>query len=87
VIGNLTAIAQTNMKRMLAYSTISHMGFMVLGFMSVSDEHAYSAAFLYAVTYVLSTLGTFGILMMMSKKGFECETIEDLKGLIKETLG
>lgn len=83
VIGNLAAIAQTNIKRMLAYSTISHMGFMVLGFMSVFDSHAYSAAFFYAVTYVLSTLGSFGILMILSKKGFECETIDDLKGLNK----
>jgi len=81
VIGNLAAIAQTNIKRMLAYSTISHMGFMLLGFLSVYDEHAYSASFFYAVTYVLSTLGTFGLLMILSKKGFECETIDDLKGL------
>jgi NADH-quinone oxidoreductase subunit N len=81
VIGNLTAIAQTNLKRMLAYSTISHMGFMLLGFLSVFDEHAYSAAFFYAITYVMTTLGTFGLLMLLSKKGFECETIEDLKGL------
>jgi NADH-quinone oxidoreductase subunit N len=83
LIGNLAAIAQTNIKRMLAYSTISHMGFMLLGFMSVFDSHAYSAAFLYAITYVLSTLGTFGLLMFLSKKGFECETIDDLKGLNK----
>ncbi len=81
VIGNLTAIAQTNIKRMLAYSTIAHMGFMLLGFLSVYDEHAYSAAFFYALTYVLSTLGTFGLLMILSKKGFECETIDDLRGL------
>ena len=80
-IGNLTAIAQTNIKRMLAYSTISHMGFMLLGFLCVYDELAYSAAFFYSITYVLSTLGTFGMLMVLSKKGFECETIEDLKGL------
>jgi NADH-quinone oxidoreductase subunit N len=83
VIGNLTAIAQTNVKRMLAYSTISHMGFLVLGFLSVFDEHAYSAAFFYSVTYVLTTLGTFGLLMILSRKGFECETLDDLKGLNK----
>ena len=58
LVGNLTAIAQTNIKRMLAYSTISHMGFMLLGFLCVYDELAYSASFFYAVTYVLSTLGT-----------------------------
>jgi NADH-quinone oxidoreductase subunit N len=81
LVGNLTAIAQTNIKRMLAYSTISHMGFMLLGFLCVYDELAYSASFFYAVTYVLSTLGTFGLLMILSNKGFECETIEDLKGL------
>jgi NADH-quinone oxidoreductase subunit N len=81
IVGNLTAIAQTNIKRMLAYSTISHMGFLLLGFLCVYDELAYSASFFYAVTYVLSTLGTFGLLMILSKKGFECETIEDLKGL------
>ena len=85
VIGNLTAIAQTNVKRMLAYSTISHMGFLVLGFLSVFDEHAYSAAFFYSVTYVLTTLGTFGLLMILSRKGFECETLDDLKGLNKRS--
>lgn len=83
VIGNLTAIAQTNVKRMLAYSTISHMGFLALGFLSVFDEHAYSAAFFYSVTYVLTTLGSFGLLMILSRKGFECETLDDLKGLNK----
>lgn len=81
VVGNLTAIAQTNIKRMLAYSTISHMGFMLLGFLCVFDELAYSAAFFYVITYVFSTLGTFGLLMILSKKGFECETLDDLKGL------
>jgi NADH-quinone oxidoreductase subunit N len=81
VIGNLTAIAQTNLKRMLAYSTISHMGFMILGMLSIFDEHAYSAALFYAVTYVLTTLGSFGLLMILSRKGYECETLDDLKGL------
>ena len=66
IVGNLTAIAQTNIKRMLAYSTISHMGFLLLGFLCVYDELAYSASFFYAVTYVLSTLGTFGLLMILS---------------------
>jgi NADH-quinone oxidoreductase subunit N len=81
VIGNLTAIAQTNIKRMLAYSTISHMGFMILGMLSIFDEHAYSAALFYAVTYVLTTLGSFGLLMILSRQGYECETLDDLKGL------
>ena len=75
VVGNLTAIAQTNVKRMLAYSTISHMGFMVLGMLSIFDQHAYSAALFYAVTYVLTTLGSFGLLMILSRKGYECETL------------
>lgn len=81
VVGNLAAIAQTNVKRMLAYSTISHMGFMVLGMLSIFDQHAYSAALFYAVTYVLTTLGSFGLLMILSRKGYECETLDDLKGL------
>lgn len=85
VIGNLTAIAQTNIKRLLAYSTISHMGFLILGFLSVYDEHAYSAAFFYSVTYVLTALGSFGLLMILSRKGFECETLDDLKGLNKRS--
>ncbi len=81
VIGNLTAIAQTNVKRMLAYSTISHMGFMILGMLSIFDAHAYSAAVFYAVTYVLTTLGSFGLLMLLSRQGYECETLDDLRGL------
>jgi NADH-quinone oxidoreductase subunit N len=81
VIGNLTAIAQTNVKRMLAYSTISHMGFMILGMLSIFDSHAYSAAVFYAITYVLTTLGSFGLLMLLSRQGYECETLDDLKGL------
>ncbi|MEI7531118.1 MAG: NADH-quinone oxidoreductase subunit NuoN [Betaproteobacteria bacterium] len=85
LIGNITAIAQINMKRMLAYSTISHMGFLLLGFMSVYDEYAYSASFFYIIVYVLSTLGTFGLLMLLSRKGFECETLDDLKGLNKRS--
>lgn len=81
VIGNLTAIAQTNIKRMLAYSTIAHMGFMILGMLSIFDEHAYSAALFYAITYVITTLGSFGLLMLLSRQGYECETLDDLKGL------
>ena len=81
VVGNLTAIAQTNVKRMLAYSTISHMGFMILGMLSIFDEHAYSASLFYAVTYVLTTLGSFGLLMILSRQDYECETLDDLKGL------
>lgn len=87
-IGNIAAIAQTNLKRMLAYSTISHMGFMLLGLLSgvvggstVPAADAYSSAMFYTITYVLTTLGTFGIIMLLSRKGFEAENIEDFKGL------
>lgn len=87
-IGNLTAIAQTNLKRMLAYSTISQMGFMLLGLLSgvVGSDHsfainAYSAAMFYTVTYVLTTLGTFGVIMLLARSGFEAENIDDFKGL------
>jgi NADH-quinone oxidoreductase subunit N len=83
VLGNVTAIAQTNMKRMLAYSAIAQMGFVLLGMLSVFDDHAFSASMFYAITYVLTTLGSFGLLMMLSRKGHDCETIDDLKGLNK----
>ncbi len=87
-IGNLTAIMQTNFKRMLAYSTISHMGFVFLGLMAgvIPDAAgqtgaAYGSALFYVVIYVLTTLGTFGLILMLSSQGFECENISDLKGL------
>jgi len=87
-IGNITAIAQTNVKRMLAYSTISQMGFMLLGLLagvvngSVSlAGNAYSSAMFYAITYVLTTLGTFGVILLLARAGFEAENLEDLKGL------
>lgn len=81
-IGNIAAIAQTNIKRMLAYSTISHMGFMILGFIS-ADINGYSSALFYVIAYVLMTLGTFAIIMMLSREGFEAENIDDFKGLNK----
>jgi len=84
VIGNVTAIAQTNIKRMLAYSAIAQMGFVLLGMLSVFDDHAYSAALFYAVTYTLTTLASFGLLMLLSKKGYDCETLDSLKGLNKK---
>lgn len=87
-IGNLTAIVQSNFKRMLAYSTISHMGFVMLGLLSgVVDgnagatSNAYGASLFYMLTYVLTTLGSFGLVLLLSRSGFECEQIEDLKGL------
>lgn len=86
-IGNIAAIAQSNFKRMLAYSTISHMGFVFLGLMSgvAQDQavasQAYGASLFYMVIYVLTTLVTFGLILLLSRKGFECEEITDLKGL------
>ena len=88
-VGNVTAIAQTNIKRMLAYSTISQMGFMLLGLISgvfegsttAATANAYSASMFYAVTYVLTTLGSFAMIMLLSRSGFEAESLEDFKGL------
>ena len=87
-IGNLAAIAQSNIKRMLAYSTISHMGFMLLGLLSgvvggnmLSAADAWSSAMFYAVVYVLMSLGAFGMVVLLSRAGFEAERIEDFKGL------
>lgn len=79
-IGNITAIAQTNIKRMLAYSTISHMGFMLLGFLS-GTLNGYSSSMFYVLVYVLMSLGGFGMIMLLSRKGFEAENLEDFKGL------
>ncbi len=87
-VGNITAIAQTNLKRMLAYSTIAHMGFMLLGLLSgvvggnlLNAADAYAAAMFYTIVYVLMSLGSFGMLVYLSRAGFECETLEDMKGL------
>jgi NADH-quinone oxidoreductase subunit N len=81
-VGNLAAIAQTNIKRMLAYSTISHMGFVILGFIS-ADWNGYSSALFYVITYVLMTLGIFALIMILCRNGFEAEEINDFKGLSK----
>jgi NADH-quinone oxidoreductase subunit N len=88
-IGNLTAIAQTNLKRMLAYSTISQSGFMLLGLLSGvfsgsnlgAAGQAYASAMFYSLMYVLTTLGTFGVIMLLARSGFEAEAIDDFKGL------
>ncbi|MDP2143046.1 MAG: NADH-quinone oxidoreductase subunit NuoN [Gallionella sp.] len=79
-IGNITAIAQTNLKRMFAYSTIAHMGFMLLGLLSGGIE-GYGSAMFYAVVYVLMSLGAFGMIMLLSRVGFEADTLNDFKGL------
>lgn len=81
-IGNIAAIAQTNIKRMLAYSTISHMGFLLLGFIS-ADANGYSSSLFYVIAYVLMTLGTFAMIMLLCRSGFEAENISDFKGLSK----
>ena len=89
IVGNVTALAQTNIKRMLAYSTISQMGFMLLGLLSgVFDgstpeaaASAYSSAMFYIVTYVLTTLGSFATIILLSRQGFEAEHLDDFKGL------
>ncbi len=79
-IGNITAIAQTNLKRMLAYSTISHIGFLLFGLMSAS-LNGYASSMLYISAYVLMTLAGFGMIMLLSRQGFEADKLEDLKGL------
>jgi NADH-quinone oxidoreductase subunit N len=91
-VGNLAAIAQANLKRMLAYSTIAQMGFILLGLSAgvvsgntLSAGNAYSSAMFYLVAYVLTTLGTFGLIMFLSSKGFESEEIDDLAGLARRS--
>ena len=79
-IGNITAIAQTNLKRMLAYSTISHMGFLLLGILS-GDLNGYGSGMFYVVVYVLMNLGAFGMILVLSRSGFEAENLDDFKGL------
>jgi NADH-quinone oxidoreductase subunit N len=79
-IGNITAIAQTNLKRMLAYSGISHIGFLLFGFLSGS-LNGFVASMFYISAYVLMTLGGFGIMLLLSRKGFEAEELDDLRGL------
>jgi NADH-quinone oxidoreductase subunit N len=79
-IGNLAAIMQSNIKRMLAYSTISHMGFMLLGILSGTFA-GYSVSMFYAIVYVLMSLGTFGLVVYLSQNGLEAENLDDFKGL------
>lgn len=91
-LGNFAAIAQGNLKRMLAYSTIGQIGFMLLGLTptvvgtnTVSAANGYSSSMFYIVAYVFTTLGTFGIVMLLSRQGFESEQIDDLAGLGKRS--
>src|SRR5690242_7510581 len=92
LLGNLAAIAQSNIKRMLAYSTIAQIGFMLLGLCpgvvsgnTVSAGNAYSSAMFYVVTDVLTTLGTFGMIMLLSRAGHEAERIDDFRGLARRS--
>jgi len=79
-IGNVVAIAQSNIKRMLAYSTISHVGFILLGVLA-GTAIGYQAAMFYTLTYVILATGAFGVVLLMSRKGFEAEFLDDYKGL------
>ena len=88
-LGNIAAIMQKNIKRMLAYSTIAQMGYMLLGMLAgvkpgynqIASSFAYSSAMYYTIVYVLATLGTFGVILMMSGKGLEADRLDDLRGL------
>jgi NADH-quinone oxidoreductase subunit N len=87
-VGNITAIAQSNLKRMLAYSTIAHMGFMLLGLLSgvvdgntLNRDAAYSAALFYIIIYTVMSVGAFGMLCLLSRAGLDCENLEDMRGL------
>jgi NADH-quinone oxidoreductase subunit N len=92
VIGNFAAIAQSNLKRLLAYSTIGQIGFMILGLTptvvslnTLSAANGYSSSMFYLVTYVLTTLGTFGLILYMARQGFEADEVADLSGLAKRS--
>jgi NADH-quinone oxidoreductase subunit N len=87
-IGNITAIAQSNLKRMLAYSAIANMGFMLLGLLSgvvdgnsLNRNDAYTAALFYMIIYTIMSVGAFGMLLLLSRAGFDCENLEDVRGL------
>lgn len=80
VVGNVVALVQTNLKRMLAYSTIANVGFILLGFVAGSAD-GYAAALYYTLVYVLVALGSFGVILLASRKGFEADQLEDYRGL------
>lgn len=83
-IGNIIAISQTNIKRMLAYSAISHMGFFMLGILSASDN-GYGSSMFYVLAYSFMSLGAFGIVILLSRKGFEADQLDDFKGLARRS--
>jgi len=80
LLGNVVAIAQANLKRMLAYSTISHMGFLAIG-IAAGTDNGYGSALFYAISYALMTLGSFGMILLLSRAGFEAENLDDFRGL------
>lgn len=80
LVGNIVAIAQTNIKRMLAYSTIAHVGFILLAIFCGTDE-GYAAALFYTLTYVVAAAGSFGIIILLSRRGYEADNLSDFKGL------
>ncbi|WP_116812830.1 NADH-quinone oxidoreductase subunit NuoN [Steroidobacter cummioxidans] len=84
LIGNVVAIAQTNLKRMLAYSTISHVGFILLGILAGTTD-GYRASMFYTLTYVIMSVGSFGMILLLSRKGFEADQLEDFKGLARKS--
>ncbi|HLM52832.1 MAG TPA: NADH-quinone oxidoreductase subunit NuoN [Pseudoxanthomonas sp.] len=80
VVGNLIAIAQSNLKRMLAYSTVSHVGFLLMG-LAGGDERGYAAALFYGISYALMSAASFGAILVLARQGFEADRIDDFKGL------
>lgn len=80
IIGNVVAIAQTNLKRMLAYSTVSHVGFLLLG-LSAGNDAGYAAALFYGISYAIMSTASFGAIIVLSRQGFEADKIDDFKGL------
>lgn len=83
-LGNIVAIAQTNLKRMLAYSTISHVGFILLGILAGTTQ-GYRAAMFYTLTYVIMAIGSFGMILLLSREGFEADELNDYKGLNRKS--
>jgi NADH-quinone oxidoreductase subunit N len=84
IFGNVVAVAQTNIKRLLAYSTISNIGFIILGF-AAATPFGYASALFYTTSYVLLSLGAFAMILLLSRQGFEAERIEDFKGLAQKS--
>lgn len=83
-IGNVVAIAQTNLKRMLAYSAISHVGFILLGILAGTTD-GYRAAMYYTLTYIIMAIGSFGMILLLAREGFEADRLEDFKGLARKS--